>query len=231
MATLIVLIWVWLLTILPFTTIVTFILTIVTCSLVPNNAREDERFPQISELGTGDGHIYFLIGFVLMFIQFLLILLGRIQYLFQSQYLINRLLICLLHSIAFISSIFMLVMAIVSIDQNYQIHIIGAYGMFGCISLYCFVHTLFIGYLYLNRIDAPQHANVFYPIWFFICCLLLIAFFIVWLITADGIPEYIAAACPFLYLIGYVPQFYGQARSRKSDEALLGSVRFTNEER
>jgi hypothetical protein len=229
MTTLAALVWFWSLVILPFTAILTFILTLVVCNLVPNNAPRDERFPQISQLGTGEAHLYFIIGFVILLPQLLVILLGRIQFLFQTQLIINRFLILLVHIVAMISSIFMLIMAIVSIDDRPNIHLIGAYGMFGCISLYCFLHTIIVLYLFIRRSDTPQHSKIFYPIWFLICCLSLIAFVIMWLMTSQGIPEYIAAASPFLYFLGFVPQFWLRARTKKRDTLFAGTLEFSNE--
>ena len=91
MTTLAVLIWVWSLSILPFTAILTFILTLVICSVLPNNAPKHISFPQMSELNTGEAHRYFIIGFVILLPQLIIILLGRLQFLFQSQFIINRL--------------------------------------------------------------------------------------------------------------------------------------------
>ena len=228
MATLAVLIWVWSLAIFPLTSILTFILTLVVCSVIPNNAPVNEKYPEISELGTGEAHIYFLIGFVVLFPQLIIIILGRIQFLFQNQLIVNRALIGLIHLIAVISGIFMLIMAIVSVDDRVVLHDIGAYGMFGSISLYCFLHAILLVYLFLHRSDAPQHSNIFYPIWFVLCSLLLIVFFAIWIITEAGIPQYIAAASPFLYLLGFVPQFWSQARTRKLDYIVPMTVEFTN---
>jgi hypothetical protein len=229
MATLPVLIWVWSLVLLPFTSIITFILTLVICSNIPNDAPADEKFPQISELGTGDAHIYFVIGFVVLLPQLLAVLIGRIQLLFQTQLIINRVLIVIVHLVALISSVFMLIMAIVSIDDRPNIHLTGAYGMFGCISLYCFLHTILSLYLFIRRSDAPQYSKIIYPIWFLVCCLLLITFFIIWLMTAGGIPEYIAASSPFLYFLGFVPQFWIRARERKRDTVKPTILTFSNE--
>jgi hypothetical protein len=229
MASLAALIWAWSLVILPFTSILTFILTLIICNSVPNNAPKDEKFPQISELGTGAAHIYFIIGFVVLLPQLLLVLIGRLQFLFQTQSIINRILLCIIHAIAFISSVFMLVMAAVSVDSNQGVHLTGAFGMFGCISLYCFLHTILIFYLFIRRSNAPQHSNVIYPIWFLVGCLLLITFFIVWLGTAAGIPEYIAAASPFLYFLGFVPQFWSRARAKQHDSTFSEPLQFSNE--
>jgi len=227
MATLAALIWVWSLVVLPFTAILTFILTLVVCSLVPNDAPKDEKFPQISQLGTGEAHIYFIIGFALLLPQLLVMLIGRLQFLFQTQFIINRFLLFLIHLIALISSIFMLIMAIVSVNDRPNVHLIGAFGMFGGISLYCFLHTIVVLYLFIRRSDTPQHSNVIYPIWFLVCSLLLIAFVVTWLITVKGIPEYIAAASPFLYFLGFVPQFWSRARTRKRDSIFPGILEYS----
>ena len=120
-------------------------------------------------------------------------------------------------------------MAIFSIDNRPTIHLTGAFGMFGLISLYCLLHTIIVLYLFIRRSDAPQHSHVIWSIWFLICGLLLIASFIYWLVTAQGLPEYIAAATPFLYFLGFVPQFSMRARAKKRDSVLPGIMKFTNE--
>jgi hypothetical protein len=130
-------------------------------------------------------------------------------------------LLCIVHVVALISLIFMLIMAIVSVDDRANLHRIGAYGMFGFISLYCFLHTIVVFYLFTHRSDAPQHSNVIWPIWFLVCSLLLIFFFSIWLLTAGSIPQYIAAASPFLYFLGFVPQFWSRARTRKRDHICI----------
>jgi hypothetical protein len=99
MTTIAALIWVWSLVILPFTAILTFILTLVICSQVPNNAPRGEKYPQISQLGTGEAYPYFVGGFVFLLPQLLIILLGRIQFLFQTQYIINSGIIFIIHDV------------------------------------------------------------------------------------------------------------------------------------
>jgi hypothetical protein len=123
----------------------------------------------------------------------------------------------------------MLIMAIVSIDDNLNLHLLGAYGMFGTISLYCFLHTAMIVYLFIRRSDAPQHSNILWVIWFGVCSLLLITFFVTWIITHNGIPEYIAAATPFLYFLGFIPQFWMRARAKKRDSLTSRVLKFSSE--
>jgi hypothetical protein len=229
MTTIAALIWVWSLVILPFTAILTFILTLVICSQVPNNAPRGEKYPQISQLGTGEAYPYFVGGFVFLLPQLLIILLGRIQFLFQTQYIINRGIICLIHAVALVSAVFLLIMAIVSVDDRPRLHVIGAFGMFGFISLYCFLHTIVVLYLFSHRSDTPQHSNVIWPIWFVVCSLLVIIFVIVWIVTNKGIPQYIAASSPFIYFLGFVPQFWMRARTRKRDSVRPGIMRFSSE--
>ncbi|CAF1125674.1 unnamed protein product [Rotaria sp. Silwood1] len=223
------LIWFWSLVILPFTAIVTFIVTLVVCTQVSNDAPPDEKYPQISQLGTGQAYPYFVTGFVILSIQLVVILLGRIQFLFQTQYIIHRGIISIVHALGLLSTGFLLLMAIASVDRRPTIHLTGAYGLFGLISLYCFLHTVIVFYLFIRRLDAPQHSNIIWPIWFLVCSLLIIAFFVVWLITAAGIPEYIAAGTPFLYFLGFVPQFWMQARKKKPDSVLFKTITFSNQ--
>ncbi|CAF2521797.1 unnamed protein product [Rotaria sp. Silwood2] len=223
------LIWFWSLTILPFTAIITFILTLVACNQVSNNAPRDEKFPQISQLGTGQAYPYFVTGFVILSVQLFVILLGRIQFLFQTQYIVHRGVISVVHAIGLLSTVFLLLMAAVNVDKNYSIHITGAYGMFGLISFYCFLHTVIVFYLFIHRLDAPRHSNMLWPLWFLLCSLILIAGFVAWILTATGIPEYIAAATPFLYFLGFVPQFWMQARTKKRDSVSFETIAFSDQ--
>jgi len=49
------------------------------------------------------------------------------------------------------------------------------------------------------------------------------------LIAGTGIPEYIAAASPFLYILGFVPQFWLRTRATKRDEIEPEMVTSSNE--
>jgi hypothetical protein len=202
---------------------------LIICTQVPNNAPVGEKFPQISQLGTGGAYYYFVAGFVLLAPQLLIVILGRLQLLVQTQYIIHRAIIFIVHAIAVLSCGFLLLMAIFNIDNSPTIHLTGAFGMFGLISLYCLLHTGIVFILFIRRSDAPHHSTIIWPIWFLICSLLLIAFFVYWLVTAQGIPEYIAAATPFLYFLGFVPQFFMQARTKKRDSVLPIIMSFSSQ--
>ncbi|CAF3461731.1 unnamed protein product, partial [Rotaria sp. Silwood2] len=106
------LIWYWSFVILPFTAIITFILTLVVCRQVLQNTWSEKDLPQISQLGIGSAYPYFVFGFVFLCLQMLLILIGRLQYLFQSQSVIHRAILCVIHAVALISAVFLLIMAI-----------------------------------------------------------------------------------------------------------------------
>jgi hypothetical protein len=56
-------IWFRILLILPFTSILTFVVTLVICSQVPNDIPSGQQLPQISDLGTGQAHRYFMAVF------------------------------------------------------------------------------------------------------------------------------------------------------------------------
>lgn len=110
-------------------------------------------------------------------------------------------------------------MAIVSTDGNHGLHLFGAFGMFGFASLYCFLHTIAVCYLFIKRSETPEHSNILLLLWFLICSILLIIFFSIWVVTAQAIPQYIAAGMPFLYFLGFVPQFWTQAKMKSRDTA------------
>ncbi|CAF3450329.1 unnamed protein product [Rotaria socialis] len=219
------LVWYWSLLILPFTVMITFILTLVVCrQVLRNNAWSGVNLPHISVLGTGPAYNYFVSGFVILTAQFLLILIGRLQFLFHSQSIIHRAILCAIHAISLLACVFLLIMAIVSLDRNNRLHLTGAIGMFGLLSSYCSFHTIVAFYLFVRRSNAPQHSNILWPLWFLVCCIVLIICASIWGATSKSIPQYIAAAMPFLYIIGFVPQFWNQARMKSQNSGL--SVQF-----
>ncbi|CAF1418058.1 unnamed protein product [Adineta steineri] len=224
------LIWYWSLLILPFTAIITFISTLIVCSLVLRDSTwSGQKYPNISVLGTGRGYIYFMSGFVILTPQFLLILIGRLQFLIQSQTIIHYVILYIIHSLGLIASVFLLIMAIVSLDDNVRLHVTGAFGMFGFLFAYCLLHTIVTFYLFIRRSRAPQHSNILWPLWFLICSIVLIIFASIWMVTAQSIPQYIAAAMLFLYIIGFVPQFWKQLKSKKQFVILPTQLHYSNE--
>jgi hypothetical protein len=222
-------IWFWSLPILPFTGILTFILTLVVCSQVLHNPRPGGNLPQISLLGIGSAYYYFVFGFVILLIQFLLIIIARLQFLFQSQSIIHRAILYAIHATALVSSIFFLIMAIVNVYDRPRLHVIGAVGMFGSLSLYCLLHTIVAFYLFIKRSEAPQYSNILWPLWFLVCTILLTILFSIWATKKQTIPQYIAATMPFLYILGFVPQFWRQAKTKRRDAALPSQVYYSNE--
>ncbi|UJR16878.1 hypothetical protein I4U23_003776 [Adineta vaga] len=228
MAQAVALIWYWSLVILPFTAMITFISTLIVCRQVVQNIWSETNLPYISQLGIGLAYPYFVFGFVILCLQMVLILIGRLQYLFRSQSVIHRVTLCTIHAIAFISAIFLLIMTIVSLDHNVYLHIISAFGMFGFISLYCLLHSIVVFYLYLRRSIVPLHSNILWPIWFFSCGVLLTIFASIWIFKGAVIPQYIAAGMPFLYILGFVPQFWMQAKTKLKRDDSYTQVHYTN---
>ncbi|CAF2089194.1 unnamed protein product [Rotaria magnacalcarata] len=218
------LIWYWSLSILPFTAIVTFILTLTVCSQILNSISPLETYPPISLLGIGPAYYYFVCGFILLLSQFLIIVIGRVQFLCQYQSIIRYGLIYTIHAVAFVSCVFFLIMTVVSHDIHPHLHFIGAFGMFLLISVYCIFHTFVVFYLYAHRSKAPEHSNVILPLWFLACTVLLVIFFVVWIETHQSIPQYIAAGMPFLYFVGFVPQFWKQATTTTQTYCAPGSM-------
>jgi hypothetical protein len=219
MARVMAMIWYWSLILLPFTMILTFILTLVVCSQVLHNPRPKGKLPEISLLGVDSAYYYFLSGFILLFVQILLIIIGRLQFLFQSQSIIHRAILYAIHATALISSIFLLIMAIVNVDDRPRLHIIGAIGMFAFLSSYCILHTIVAIYLFIKRSEAPEYSNIFWPLWFLVCSILLIIFFSIWGAKSQPIPQYIASTMPFLYILGFIPQFWRQAKMKRQNAA------------
>jgi len=216
-------IWFWSLTILPFTTIITFVITLVVCSQVPHMS-SGRTFPEISFLGTGSAYYYFVSGFVILAVQFLLVLIGRLQYLLQSQSIIHHIILYVIHAIPLLSMVFLLIMAIVSLDVNPYVHGVSATLLFVFLLCYCFSHTFVVFYLFNRRSKTPQHSNIVWPMWFLFCSILLSQSFNIWQRTGHGIPQYIAVGMPFLYILGFVPQFWWQAKLKRQKVVLSPQV-------
>ncbi|CAF1649074.1 unnamed protein product [Rotaria magnacalcarata] len=222
------LVWYWSLLILPFTAMITFVLTLVVCrQVLINNAGSTVKLPNISVLGTGPAYNYFISGFVILTPQVSLIFISRLQFLFQSQSIIHRAILYAIHAISLLACVFLLIMVIVSLDHNNRLHLIGAIGMFALLCSYCSLHTIVAFYLFVRRLNAPRHSNILWPLWFLVCCIVLIVCAGIWGATSKSIPQYIAAAMPFLYIIGFVPQFWSQARMKIWNSG--SSVEFTKE--
>ncbi|CAF3306457.1 unnamed protein product [Rotaria sp. Silwood2] len=179
------------------------IISVVSCHI-----QSGVQLPEISELGTGQAHNYFMSDFIILVPQLLVMFIGRLQLLIQTQTIIHRAIIFFIHIIVFVSGVFVLIMAIVSLDDRRHIHDIGAIGTFGFISLYCLLHTIIIIYLFMHRSKASEHSNYILLLWFIGCTIILITCSIIWVITFASIPEYIATGTPFLYFLGFVPQFW-----------------------
>jgi hypothetical protein len=208
-------VWDWTLAVLPFTAIITFLVTLVACNLVSDYGPSGNNLLQISHLATGSAYIYFIVGFIMLLLQVLAIIIGRLQFLLQTQAIINKVLLYISHVITLIPLIFMLIVALVSGGNRSNTHVLITYGIFGSIALYCFLHTIGVFYLYIRRSNGSRYSEVSLPIWFLVCSLLLVVCFIVWLRTNAVISGYLAAATPFLYFLGFVPQFWARAKSRK----------------
>jgi len=210
-------VWDWSLAVLPFTALITFIVILVACNLASNYVPSGGNLLQISHIGSGNAYLYFIAGVVMLVPQVIAIIIGRLQFLLQTQGIINKILLYIIHIIIFIPFIFMIIVVLVSRGQRSDAQLHGTYGIFGSIALYCFVHTIAVFYIYLRRRTGLQYySKVILPIWFLVCSLLLIVFFVLWLNTNAVIPGYIAAVSPFLYFLGFVPQFWARARSRES---------------
>ena len=213
-------------TIFPFTACLTLTATLVLCNVVFNETSIDDKPHWIFELNNDGGYVYFVVGFVLIFVQLLVVLLGRVQYLFQSQMIVRRNVLLINHLFGFIGLIFMLIMSCIKINDHRTILIVCVLGMLICLIEYCCHHTIVIIYLYVYREDAPQHSNIFYPIWFVICSLLILVVLVVWLITGKYILGYCSFASPFLYFLGFVPQYCSRARGRKRDSVAPTTIFF-----
>ena len=224
------LIWFWCLAILPFTAMITFVITLVVCSeVLKHNSYSTVKLPNISVLGRGPAYNYFVSGFVILTPQFLLVVIGRLQFLLQSQSIIHRAILYAIHAIGPIASVFLLINGIVSLDHNIPLHLTGAIGTFSSLSSYCCLHTIVVFYLFIRRAKAPRHSNILYPLWFLVCCIVLTVCSIVWGVTTQSIPQYIAAAMPFPYILGFVPQFWSQAKMKRRNSGLSAEVHNLNE--
>lgn len=217
MTTLAALIWVYCLSLFPITSLVTLTTTFVICNVITNDTSNNDKPLDVFRLNENEGYAFNIAGFVMLFIQFSVIILGRLQYLFQTQLIVSRIVILFLHLIGFISWIFMLIISFIPIDNSLILHQISINGMFGCFTFYCVIHTIVIIYLYLHRIDAPQYSNVIYSIWFGIWTLGIVVVFVMKFFINHKIWGYILFYSPCFYFLGFIPQFWSRAIQRKRD--------------
>lgn len=208
-------IWDWSLAVLPITAFITFLVTIIACNLVLNYGSGGSSLLPVSHIATGNAYVYFLAGFVLLLPQILAIIIGRLQFLLQTQGLINSIFLYIIHIISFIPLIFMIIVTFISQQHRSNAYLLITYGILGSIALYCLLHTIIVFYLYIRRANGSKYSKITLPIWFLSCSLLMIVFFVLWFTTNSVIIGYIVAVTPFLYFLGYVPQFWARARSRK----------------
>jgi hypothetical protein len=114
----------------------------------------------------------------------------------------------------------MIIVAFVSQGSRSDAHLLAIYGIFGSIGLYCLLHTIGVFYLYIRKAAGADYAKIYLPIWFLVCNLVFIASLSTWLTINGTIWGYITAATPFLYFLGFVPQFWVRARSRERYSAV-----------
>ena len=207
--------WDWALAVLPFTALITCIVTMVSCNLVSNYVPGQGNLLQVSHLSSGSSNIVFIVGLVLVLPQVLSIIIGRLLFLLQSQGLINGIILHVSHLISFVPFILFLIMGFVSSNRYTSTSTFVTYGILGSFTLYCLIQTVIVFYLFIRKSLGSVYSKVYIPIWFLVCTLILISFLIVWTQTREAIYGYIAAIAPFLYFLGFVPQFWTRARSRK----------------
>jgi hypothetical protein len=190
---------------------------IIACNLVSNSG--GSLLP-ISQLASDSAYVYFIVGFALLFPQIIVIIIGRLQYLLQSQNLINNILLYIAHGVILIPVVFMVIVALVKGGGRSDVHLLSIYGLFGSIALYCLLHTIAVFYLYHRKATGDYYGKIYLPIWFLVCSLVFIASLGTWSTTNGTVLGYITAAAPFLYFLGLVPQFFVRARSRKRYSAV-----------
>ena len=210
-------IWDWTLVVLPFTVLITFLVMIITCNLVSHSGGS---LRPISELASDSAYVYFIAGFALLFPQIIAIIIGRLQLLLRTQNLINKILLYIAHGVTLIPFVFMVIVALVKGGSRSDAHLLAVYGLFGFIGLYCLLHTIAVFYLYFRKASDAYYTKIYLATWFLVCSLLFLASVGVWSGTNGTVLGYITAAAPFLYFLGFVPQFWDCARSRKRYSAV-----------
>jgi hypothetical protein len=176
-------IWKWSLTILPFTVIITLIVALFTDRLVYNHDKNGRTFFEIPVSYISSTDIYFLIIIVLLILQILAIIIGRFQLLLRTQSILNRISLFIIHISVRIPLVYFFLAVILRRNDHFNVCQMGIYGIFASMTLYCFLHTILIFYLYICRSYAPQYATISWPIWFLICILLIIIFYIIWILS------------------------------------------------
>lgn len=203
-------IWDWCLAVLPITAFVTLVVVLVMCNLLGNSGSYRGNLVPVSDLSS----IYFLVGMILLFPQIFLIIIGRLQFLLQTQGLINRIILYVFHIVILIPFIFLLIVSFVNGNPRSANRGLIVYGILGSIVLYCFFHTVAVVYLYIRRASGSQYSEVALPAWFVICCLVFVGLFGGWIETKGVILGYIVVLIALMYFLGFVPQFWTRARSR-----------------
>ncbi|CAF1409632.1 unnamed protein product [Adineta ricciae] len=221
-------IWDWSLPVLPFTSIITLIVALFADRLLDSQGMMDRPFFEIPVARRSSTHVCFLVGIFLLLPQIIAIIIGRFQFLVKTQSMINRIILSIFHVSTLIPLVFFLLVAIVKRSRHSDGYQMGVYGIFTSISLYCFLHTILICYLYIRRSNAPQHGKVIWPIWFLSCCILLIIFYSIWIHSHSGIAGFIVVFCPFIYFLGFVHQFWLQARARQRYSAVTRVIALTD---
>lgn len=215
-------IWLGILIIMPFTCILTFVVTMIICSQTPNDFQSKGPPPKISDIGTGQAHNYFMGGFIILVPQILIMFIGRIHFLIVSQSIVGTAIIMLTHVLLLFCGAFILIMAIHSENAQRTLHLIGAVGTFFTLALYCIFHTIIIVYLFIRRSKAPEHSNIFFPVWFSVCTIISIVSTTVLAIMNNSVAEYFAAGIPFVYFLAFVPSFWSKfIQSRQKIEPTL----------
>ncbi|CAF1409557.1 unnamed protein product [Adineta ricciae] len=152
-------IWDWSLPVLPFTSIITLIVALFADRLLDSQGMMDRPFFEIPIARRSSTHVCFLVGIFLLLPQIIAIIIGRFQFLVKTQSMINRIILSIFHVSTLIPLVFFLLVAIVKRSRHSDGYQMGVYGIFTSISLYCFLHTILICYLYIRRSNAPQHEK------------------------------------------------------------------------
>lgn len=207
--------WDWALAVLPFTALITYIVTMVSCNLVSNYSPGQGNLLQVSHLYSGSSNIYLIVGLILIVPQVISIFIGRLGFLLQNQGLIDGIVLNVSHLLTFLPFVIFLIMGLVNSSYYLTTGTFIIYGILASFALYCIINTIVAFYLFIRKALGTYFSKIYIPIWFLICTLMLIAFSTLWIQSHRPIYGYIALLAPFLYFLGYVPQFWARARARK----------------
>jgi hypothetical protein len=211
--------------VLPFTATLTVVTTVVICHLKDMRQYRSANYYERTNLTSFN----LSVGLAILLPQMLIIIIGRLRLLLETQSLMNRIILYIIHIIALIPLIGGLLMACVEIVSGRDGYQFGFTGKSVSLYLYCALHTIYILYLYIRERNAFQWSKIMGPIWFLACPVLVIPCFILREAYNINFPVNLIFIFPVLYCLGFVYPFWLRAKARSHSSIIIGPLAFLND--